>query len=239
MIGEKEWLRARRPPLQPAKSTSQPAQKASGPDALHRLGALTVRDLTAMRRYVGNQTLRRLAEQQAFEAPEHVERTIETERGKGRPLDHSSRLRMEGALGADLSDVRVHDDARSASMNQEISARAFTHGSDVFFGEGQYAPHTTDGQRLMAHELAHVIQQQSAPKLEVGAADDPAELAADQTADLVMERLEQVSRQEMPEEEELQMVRRQSEEEEDELQMLRRQPEEEEEELQMARRAHT
>ncbi len=69
---------------------------------------------------------------------------------------------MGEALGVDLGAVRVHTDPASAESADAIGARAYTAGSDVYFAAGQYAPTSEDGQRLLAHELAHVVQQRSA-----------------------------------------------------------------------------
>src|SRR5271165_2676032 len=77
----------------------------------------------------------------------------------GRPLDAETRAFMEQRLGSDLSGVRVHHDARAAESARAVGARAFAVGQDVVFGAGQYAPATTGGRRLLAHELAHTIQQ--------------------------------------------------------------------------------
>jgi hypothetical protein len=80
----------------------------------------------------------------------------------GRPLDPRTRGTMETAFGADLSSVRVHDDARAAEAAADVHAAAFTVGQDVVFGRGQYAPSTSAGRELLAHELAHTIQQRGA-----------------------------------------------------------------------------
>lgn len=70
-------------------------------------------------------------------------------------LPESVRSQMEGAFGADLSSVRVHPN----SPNVQPGARAYTTGSDIHFGPGQYAPDSDAGRHLLAHELAHVVQQ--------------------------------------------------------------------------------
>lgn len=92
---------------------------------------------------------------------ESVARAIEDRRGRGRPLEESTRADMEGALGHDLSDVRVHTDSDAHSLNEAVSARAFTTGSDVFFKSGTYDPGSPSGRELLAHELTHVVQQRS------------------------------------------------------------------------------
>lgn len=81
----------------------------------------------------------------------------------GRPLDASARAFMEPRLGHSFSHVRVHTDARSAESAQAVQARAYTTGRDIVFGPGQYSPGTDRGRRLLAHELAHVVQQASGP----------------------------------------------------------------------------
>lgn len=88
-----------------------------------------------------------------------VESQIENARGGGDPLDRQTLQRMEGAMGANFSGVRVHNDAQSSSLNDAVQARAFTTGQDIFFRSGEYKPESEDGQRLLAHELTHVMQQ--------------------------------------------------------------------------------
>lgn len=77
----------------------------------------------------------------------------------GQPLSTSLRGFMEPRFGADFSAVRVHTGSRAENMNQQVGARAFTLGSDIYFGRGQYAPESTAGRGLIAHELTHTIQQ--------------------------------------------------------------------------------
>ncbi|HEX8065523.1 MAG TPA: DUF4157 domain-containing protein [Thermoleophilaceae bacterium] len=84
--------------------------------------------------------------------------------GAGRPLDRASRGFFEPRLGRDLGDVRVHDGARAAESAHAIEAAAFTVGRDVVFGRDRYAPATGEGRRLLAHELAHVVQQGGEPR---------------------------------------------------------------------------
>jgi hypothetical protein len=84
---------------------------------------------------------------------------IEGARGRGTRLQVRVRRSMEEAFGADFSGVRVHDDAAAHEANTRLTARAFTSGSDVFFGRDAYQPSRPAGERLIAHELAHVVQQ--------------------------------------------------------------------------------
>ncbi len=84
---------------------------------------------------------------------------IQSARGGGFSLPGPVRQRMEPRFGHDLGSVRVHADREAAGLARSVGARAFTVGSDVFFGEGQYQPAAQEGQRLLAHELTHVLQQ--------------------------------------------------------------------------------
>jgi hypothetical protein len=79
--------------------------------------------------------------------------------GGGQPLPQSVRTFFEPRFGRDFSRVRVHKDTQAAESAQAADARAFTTGQDVVFGAGQYAPATSEGGRLLAHELTHVVQQ--------------------------------------------------------------------------------
>lgn len=84
---------------------------------------------------------------------------IESSRGRGHKLLESTRAQMESSFGRDFSDVTIHTDSSSVEMNRELGAQAFTHGSDVYFDSGKYQPESTEGKRLLAHELTHVVQQ--------------------------------------------------------------------------------
>lgn len=84
---------------------------------------------------------------------------IDSFKDNGRPLPALLRGYFEPRFGADLSMVRIHNDSQAAEAASHLQAHAFTVGRDIVFGAGQYAPHTTRSQRLLAHELAHVIQQ--------------------------------------------------------------------------------
>ncbi len=77
----------------------------------------------------------------------------------GEPLSSDVRSYMEPRFGADFSNVRVHSDAQSASLSNQLSARAFTHENHIYFSRGQYAPGTSEGRHLLAHELTHTVQQ--------------------------------------------------------------------------------
>lgn len=77
----------------------------------------------------------------------------------GRPLPPPTRRAMEARFGHDFSRVRIHDDTRAAATAESIDAAAFTVGEDIAFATGRYEPASPEGRRLLAHELAHVVQQ--------------------------------------------------------------------------------
>lgn len=79
--------------------------------------------------------------------------------GGGEPLAPAPRQFFESRFGADFSDVRIHSDNQANESAKSMNALAYTRGRDVVFGAGQFAPETLDGKRLLAHELAHVVQQ--------------------------------------------------------------------------------
>jgi pimeloyl-ACP methyl ester carboxylesterase len=77
----------------------------------------------------------------------------------GRPLDDETRAFMEPRFGHDFSRVGLHTNARAAASAEAVNALAYTVGQDIVFGAGQYQPRTSEGRRLIAHELAHTVQQ--------------------------------------------------------------------------------
>lgn len=91
--------------------------------------------------------------------PSTSTRIIEAARGQGAPLPAPLRARMESGFGLSLADVRIHTDDRAGHVSRDLGAQAFTTGSDVFFGAGEFRPGSSSGLRLLAHELAHTVQQ--------------------------------------------------------------------------------
>lgn len=149
----------------------------------------------------------------AQELDESVARAIEERKGRGQPLDEGVRDEMEGALGHDLSDVRVHTGADAHDLSDAVSARAFTTGNDVFFKQGTYDPGSSSGKQLLAHELTHVVQQREGTSgLDAGEVSHPSD-PAEQHAEAVGQQV--AAAPDTP------AVARQPEEEEEELQMSR------------------
>lgn len=107
----------------------------------------------------------------------------------GRPLDADTRRWMEPRFGADFGHVRIHDDSRAAESARSVGALAYAAGSHLVFDHQQFAPGTAAGRHLLAHELAHTIQDPGASgvhaSLAIGSADDATEVAADRAADAV------------------------------------------------------
>lgn len=91
-------------------------------------------------------------------APQSVHETL---REPGQPIAAPARRQAEQRLGQDFSGVRVHSGASAAQSAQAVNALAYTVGQDIVFGAGQYAPHTREGERLLAHELTHTLQQRN------------------------------------------------------------------------------
>jgi hypothetical protein len=206
--------------------------------------------LVGLQQTLGNQAVQRLISQRKSEEPTELDDDtadrIKQARGGGQALDSGMQERMGAATGQDLSGVRVHTSPEAGDLNQQLNARAFTTGRDVFFREGAYDPHSSSGQELIAHELSHVVQQttgqvaSSGSKMTVNAPGDRFEREADSVAKSVtapgaeaqVQRFKegQLQMQTEEEEEAIQTAQMQEEEEDEELQTAQMQPEEEEEE---------
>jgi len=109
----------------------------------------------------------------------------------GAALPSDVRARFEASLGADLGDVRVHTGGASAAAAAAVGAKAYTIGRDIHFAAGQYAPSDPFGVHLLAHEVAHTVQQAGGAqrrqhKLEVSAPGDAFEIEADRAADAMI-----------------------------------------------------
>lgn len=119
---------------------------------------------------------------------ETVAREIDSRRGGGAALPGGVRETMESGFGTDFSNVRVHTDSAAHDLSEQVEAKAFTVGNDIFFKGGNYNPSSSDGQHLLAHELTHVVQQQGATGAPTSISDpgDHAEHEADAVADEVL-----------------------------------------------------
>lgn len=136
---------------------------------------------------VGNQAFSVLARDGAGILPDgtahpDVAAAIARRRGYGEPLEEGVRDELAGKLGDSFHDVRIHKDGEADAIARSVSANAFTTGTDVYFADGQFNPDSPDGKKLIAHELAHVVQQRGAPTsgpLRVSQPGEPLELDAE------------------------------------------------------------
>lgn len=112
------------------------------------------------------------------------------EMGEGRSIPQKLKRRLEKTTGKNLGGVRIHTGSESQKTAQQLNARAYTIGNDIHFARGQYHPGKREGDRLIAHELVHTIQQGPAQtaqtKLEVSKPQDAAEVEADRVADAII-----------------------------------------------------
>jgi len=102
--------------------------------------------------------------------------------GGGTPLSDSVRADMEARFGTSFSDVRIHTGPNAQTASSALGAAAFTHGPDVVFGQGSFAPESGAGKRLLAHELAHVVQQRRGGLAPVPGNASPTEIGAERAA---------------------------------------------------------
>jgi hypothetical protein len=150
-----------------------------------------------MQGQIGNQAVQRLLAQRKgndgpFELNDETTNQINQHRGGGHVLDSGVQEKLGGAMGYDFSQVKVHTSPEAHDLNQQVGAKAFTTGNDVFFSQGAYSPQTSSGQELIAHELTHVVQQSagnvgsSGGGMTVNAPNDRYEQEADAVAQTVV-----------------------------------------------------
>jgi Domain of unknown function (DUF4157) len=171
----------------PALDASALADRA-GPRRADRLGPGEVLQL---QRSAGNAAVARLLAGQRSPVLDVVGR------GGGWPLEAGVRQQMEGAFREDFGDVRVHTGPEASRSAESVQARAYTVGNEIVFGDSAYSPGTGDGDRRLAHELTHVVQQRQGPVdgtpqgegVAVSRPSDRFEQAATANADRVMAQL--------------------------------------------------
>src|SRR5438445_7368860 len=122
------------------------------------LGGLPSSAVIHLQRVVGNAGVQALIDEEQ-QSPVHDV----VGSGGGSPLDSATRGLMEERLGQDFSDVRVHTGQKADESARSVNAHAYTVGTDVVFRSDHYAPGTETGQRVLAHELTHVVQQKAGP----------------------------------------------------------------------------
>jgi hypothetical protein len=95
----------------------------------------------------------------SFDVESGIEQQIQKSQGSGQALPDTATSQFAQTMGHDFSGVNIHTDSSADTLNRSLGARAFTTGSDIYFRSGEYNPGSSDGQRLLAHELTHVVQQ--------------------------------------------------------------------------------
>lgn len=144
--------------------------KPATPRGARSLPGGAVNAILDLQTAIGNQAVQRLSQALPESAHEQI-RPIDTApasvdqalAGAGRPLPAGLRQDMEQRLGHDFSHVRVHGGAMAEQSARDVNAHAYTVGHHIVFGAGRFAPQTHEGRRLIAHELAHVVQQSRSP----------------------------------------------------------------------------
>lgn len=212
------------PDVQKSKVTKAKAAQAPEP---RRAGGSDLRaaGIASLQQQVGNRTVQRLIAQRSGDGPTELDDgtadRIDRARGGGQSLDTAFQAQAGEAMGHDFGGVRVHTSREADDLSQQLGAKAFTTGQDIFFREGAYDPHASGGQELISHELTHVVQQSSGSvgsgggRMQVNEPGDAFEQEADAVAEAITGSGAEAQ------------VQRQAEEDEEALQM---QPVEEEEE---------
>jgi len=131
-------------------------------------GAQRAKAMLNLQQTYGNRYVQRLAEgSKQATLDEETIRRIEARRGSGQPLEPGVRSQMEGAFGHNFGDVKIHTGVEANALSQQLEAKAFTTGKDIFFREGAYEPDSDSGKGLIAHELTHVVQQGVASSFQI------------------------------------------------------------------------
>jgi hypothetical protein len=108
----------------------------------------------------------------ALKGTGQLQSKLNSTKGSGSSLDAATRDEMGSRMDADLSDVKIHTDSKAHEMSEGINAKAFTHGQDIYFKEGNFGPGSNEGKELLAHELVHTVQQKGEVSRKVQRKDD-------------------------------------------------------------------
>ena len=165
-------------------TTVSKAVEHGRPDALGTKGALH------LQRVAGNAAMGSLVQREAEESP--VKDVVG--KGGGSTLDSGFRKEMESSFGRDFGDVKVHTGSEASKAATSVQAKAFTVGNEIVFNEGNYQPSSTEGKKMIAHELTHTVQQSQGEVpgesrgngVKVSDPGDWAEQQAEATADAVV-----------------------------------------------------
>lgn len=161
------------PPLPPAPASGETDATASAPDSATAASSAPL-------------------------LPAYAAGRVAERRGRGEPLSPDARAPLEGHFGRDFADVRVHTDAEAARLTAALGARAFASGRDIYLAPGAFAPDTEEGRHLLAHELAHVVQQDGEAAPVLARAIEPAMNARYHETDRTAAALAALERLEIP-----------------------------------------
>lgn len=150
-------MRMESTPGAPMDEEDQPIQMM--PLAISRLQRKCAACGDEEQEHIQQMPLMRKATGGGYTASSQLTSQLSQSKGGGNSLPTPTRSYMSNAFGTDFSQVRVHTGSQAQEMSQGIQAKAFTHGSDIYFNQGEYSPESSDGKRLLAHELTHVVQQ--------------------------------------------------------------------------------
>jgi hypothetical protein len=181
------------------RATPAPEKSEPSIDALRQPRPMGVHDaasLLHLQRLAGNAGVVQMLAEEGAVAQEEQSSPVHDVVGKGggSPLGESVRSSMESGFGQDFSDVRVHTDSQASKSAESVGANAYTVGNDIVFRSGHFDAASPTGQRTIAHELSHVVQQRSGPVdgtdapggIRLSDPSDKFERAADATADQVL-----------------------------------------------------
>jgi hypothetical protein len=187
---------------------AQATGKAASPHAIKpRTPVGPMHPILTLNRTIGNKAVQRMIASQKTVSPaaegyeQRFPATLSIDQVVGRglntlghPLGRDTREFMENKFGFDFGDVRIHNDSHAAESSEAINANAYTIGQDIVFGAGKYFPGSSEGKKLIAHELTHVVQQSQVPSTSeepvVSHPQEPSEQEAEQVASHIVSSTE-------------------------------------------------
>jgi len=157
-------------------------------DIKPKTGDVPAASIMGLQRAAGNASVSRMMEDERSPVKDLLASS------SGQPLDRDTQALMQTRLGHDFSDVRVHADSQATQSAKAVNAHAYTVGTNVVFQSDRYAPGTDSGNKILAHELTHVVQQKAGPVdgtpapggISVSHPSDPFEQAAERNAEQAM-----------------------------------------------------
>ena len=145
-------------PAANVKSKHADEQEEGGTPGL----ATNIKRMVQRKKTANHETASTVRADGSFTAGTQINERLQRLEQGGRPLPDSVRRELEPRFGADFSAVKIHTGNEAVQLSRDIGARAFTHGSHIAFGAGEFSPNSQAGRQLLAHELTHTIQQTGA-----------------------------------------------------------------------------